>query len=98
MLEQMTAAGTKDPFPWYALANEYAGLGRLDDAVRTFASLRQMDPGYVPQYLMCGSLLGKAGRAPEAAEWLRAGIAAARAKGDAHAVSELEAALGELEG
>lgn len=97
MLEQMTETGAKDPFVWYALANEYVGLDRVDDAVRTYTSLRALDPGYLAQYLMCGSLLSKQGRKPEALEWLHAGIAVARAKGDAHTLSELESALADAD-
>jgi len=93
VLEKMTAGGSKDPFAWYGLALEYKGLGRHDDAVATFAKLRAIDASYLPQYLMCGALLLEMGRATEAREWLEQGIATARAKGDAHALSELEAAL-----
>jgi tetratricopeptide (TPR) repeat protein len=93
VLEKMTAAGSKDPFAWYGLALEYKGLGRNDDAVATFTKLRALDATYVPQYLMCGALLLELGRTAEAREWLTQGIAAARAKGDAHALSELESAL-----
>lgn len=97
MLEQMTAGGSKDPFAWYALANEYKNLGRVDDAVKTYEALRAIDPSYVPQYLMCGSLLSKEGRKADAVAWLQAGIAAARKKGDNHAIGELESALAEAE-
>jgi tetratricopeptide (TPR) repeat protein len=93
VLEKMTAGGSKDPFAWYGLALEYKGLGRHDDAVATFAKLRELDAGYVPQYLMCGALLLELGRTAEAREWLTEGIATARAKGDSHALSELESAL-----
>lgn len=93
VLEKMTAAGSKDPFAWYGLALEYKSLGRMDDAVATFTKLRDMDPTYVPQYLMCGSMLLEMGRAGEARAWLSAGIDAARAKGDSHALSELQSAL-----
>ncbi|MFT3773607.1 MAG: tetratricopeptide repeat protein [Minicystis sp.] len=93
VLEKMTASGTKDPFAWYGLAMEYKGLGRHDEAIATFGKLRDLDAGYVPQYLMCGSLLLELGRKDEAREWLTQGIATARAKGDSHALSELESAL-----
>lgn len=93
VLEKMTAGGSRDPFAWYGLALEYKGLGRHEDAVVTFGKLRELDPGYVPQYLMCGALLLELGRVGEAREWLVAGITAAQAKGDGHAVSELESAL-----
>jgi len=91
-LEKITSEGSKDPFAWYGLALEYKTLGRVDDAVRTFQSLRDSTPDYVPMYLMCGQMLADAGRA-EAREWLEAGIAAAKAKRDSHALGELEAAL-----
>jgi tetratricopeptide (TPR) repeat protein len=97
MLEQLTAKGTADSFAWYALAMEYSTLGRVDDALKAFATLRSADPGYVPQYLMCGVMLSKAGRTGEAQEWMKEGIAVARGKGDAHAQSEIETALAELE-
>lgn len=93
VLEKMTAGGSKDPFAWYGLALEYKGLGRHDDAVATFAKLRDLDASYIPQYLMCGALLLELGRTAEAREWLTQGIATARAKGDTHALSELESAL-----
>lgn len=96
MLEKMTAGGSKDPFAWYGLALEYAGQDRVDEAYATFQKLRALDASYVPMYLMCGTMLAKASRAEEAREWLTAGVAAARAKGDGHALSELEGALSSL--
>jgi len=96
VLEKMTGSGSKDPFAWYGLALEYKSLGRMDDAVATFGKLRAIDPAYVPQYLMCGSLLIELGRPAEARTWLTEGAAAARAKGDGHALSEIEDALARL--
>ncbi|WP_437688394.1 tetratricopeptide repeat protein [Sorangium sp. So ce176] len=93
MLEKMTQGGSKDPFHWYALALEYAGLDRHDEALATFNALRAMDASYVPMYLMCGTMLVKAGRADEGRAWLSDGIGVARSKGDQHALSELEQAL-----
>ena len=94
-LEKITSEGSKDPFAWYGLALEYKTLGRVDDALRTFGTLRANQPDYVPMYLMCGQMLIDAGR-DGAREWLEAGIAAARAKKDSHALGELEAALEQL--
>jgi predicted Zn-dependent protease len=93
VLEKMTSAGSTDPFAWYGLALEYKSLGRSDDAVATFTRLRALDPGYVPQYLMCGTLLLEMGRGADAGEWLREGVTVARGKGDSHALSELQDAL-----
>jgi tetratricopeptide (TPR) repeat protein len=89
--------GKADSFAWYGLAMEYRSLGRHDDALATFERLREADPGYVPMYLMCGQMLQGLGRAEDARAWLSSGIAAARAKGDAHALSELEGALATLQ-
>lgn len=97
MLEGMVAKGSTDPFAWYALALEYSNAGRTDDAVNTFTKLREQSPTYVPMYLMCGQLLVKAGRKADGREWLEAGITAARAAGNGHALSELQSALGELD-
>ncbi len=96
VLEKMTSAGSTDPFAWYGLALEYKTLGRPEDAVATFDKLRAIDAGYVPQYLMCGTLLLELGRHDEARTWLTAGAAAARSKGDGHALSEIEDALARL--
>jgi predicted Zn-dependent protease len=96
VLLKMTAAPSADSFAWYALALEYRGLGRIDDALSTFVELRRRDDGYVPMYLMCGTMLTEAKRAAEAKDWLSSGVAAARLKGDLHAAGELESALGLL--
>lgn len=93
MLEKMTSSGAADSFAWYALAMEYAGAGRLDDALATYRTLREKDATYVAMYLMCGTMLLKAGRGDEGRAWLADGIAVARAKGDTHALGELETAL-----
>lgn len=92
-LEQHVAAGGADSFAFYGLAMEYRKEGRIDDAVTTFTKLRDKDPDYLPLYLMAGQTLIDAGRSPEAKSWLESGIAKARAKGDSHALGELESAL-----
>jgi tetratricopeptide (TPR) repeat protein len=96
VLEKMTSSGSRDPFAWYGLAMEYKSLARAEDAVATFGKLRELDPGYVPQYLMCGTMLLELGRHEEARIWLGEGAAVARAKGDTHALSEIEDALSQL--
>ncbi|MEI8254620.1 MAG: tetratricopeptide repeat protein [Deltaproteobacteria bacterium] len=96
VLEQMIARGVNDPFPMYGLALEYRSAGRLEDAVSAFANLRAKFPQYVPQYLMCGQILGKLGRAADARAVLEAGIVVARAARDGHSASELEEALAGL--
>ena len=96
-LEKLTAEGTEDPLAWYGLAMEYRKLERWDEALQTFTTLRTRQPDYVAMYLMCGQMLAGLGRAEEAREWMTTGIETAKKKGDGHAVSELESALGELD-
>ena len=96
VLEKMTQSGHTDPFAWYALAMEYKSLDRVDDALATFEKLRELDPSYVPMYLMCATLLIGGGHTERAREWFSAGIGAAQAKGDAHALAELQDALAHL--
>jgi predicted Zn-dependent protease len=95
-LQKLTSEGSTDPFAWYGLAMEYRTLGRHDEALATFDTLRQRNPDYVAMYLMCGQMLEKLGRLDEARAWMTSGLQAAQQKGDAHAASELEGALGAL--
>jgi predicted Zn-dependent protease len=95
-LEKLTREGSKDPMAWYGLAMEYRALQRWDEALQTFTTLRTQSAEYVAMYLMCGQMLEGLGRIEDAREWLEAGVVAARAKGDAHALGELETALGAL--
>src|SRR5579871_2336728 len=95
-LLKVTAAGGGDAFAWYGLAMEYRSLERAEDALAAFETLRARWPDYVPSYLMCGQLLEKLGRADDARGWMAAGLEAARRKGDAHAASELKAAMASL--
>ena len=95
-LEKLTREGSTDPLAWYGLAMEYRKLERWDEALQTFTALRAQTPDYVAMYLMCGQMLEGAGRQGEARAWLEAGIERARAKGDGHALGELESALAML--
>jgi predicted Zn-dependent protease len=92
-LEQTTSSGSADSFAFYALALEYRKEQRYEDAERTFRTLRDKDPSYLPAYLMAGQTLIEAGRAADARVWLLAGIELARSKGDQKTLGELESAL-----
>ena len=96
-LLKVTAGDGADPFAWYGLAMELRSLERHDDALAAFETLRGRSPDYVPMYLMCGQMLDSIGRREDAKSWLSAGMEAARKKGDAHALGELEGALAALE-
>jgi predicted Zn-dependent protease len=92
MLRRLIEERPQDPFPRYGLAMEQRRLGRHEEAWACFAELLERHPGYVPAYLMAGQVLVSLGRADEAAAVYERGATAARAAGDEHARSELEAA------
>jgi tetratricopeptide (TPR) repeat protein len=97
-LQKMIAGGTTDPFARYALAMELKSLGRLDECAAAFVALRESDPNYVAQYLMAGGVAEQRGNKDEAREIYGEGIARAKAKGDAHALGEIQQALALLGG
>lgn len=91
LLEKLVASGRADSFARYGLAMELRKAGELDRALAAFQALRDVDPDYVPQYLMAAQMLYDAGRVDEARGWVEAGIRTANARGDGHAAGELEA-------
>jgi thioredoxin-like negative regulator of GroEL len=95
--EAMLADTPDDPELRYFLAMEYAAAGEGDRAATAFASLIADSPTYIPAYVQAGQLLARLGRDDDACAAFRAGIAAARRVGDAHAAGEMEAFLAGLE-
>jgi tetratricopeptide (TPR) repeat protein len=85
-----------DPFPRYGLAMELKAQGQIDASIGEFATLMERFPDYVPTYLMAGNTLAEQGRRADSRDAYERGIAAARKKGDGHALGELETALAEL--
>jgi hypothetical protein len=90
-------AKSKKPLPWYGLAMEYRGAGRLDLAVDTFHKVHALDPAYVAAYFMCGQVLAEQGRHDAARDELVRGIAVARQVGDTHAIGEMQSLLDSLD-
>jgi tetratricopeptide (TPR) repeat protein len=95
-LKKFIAAKPADPFPRYALALEYMNGDRLEECVAAFGELVTVAPDYVATYLQYGGALVKLGRAAEARKVFEQGVDRARAKGDMHALAEIEGALGAL--
>lgn len=92
-INKMLAAGQRDAFTRYALAMELKGLGRNEESLAAFNELREVDPAYVPQYLMAGGVAEALGQKDVARAWYEQGLERARAKGDSHALSEIQTAL-----
>src|SRR5437016_13538792 len=98
-LERLQTLLQQDPsntFLAYGLAQELAGLGRLDDAVVQYRRLIAGQPDYCAAYFHGAHALRQLGRQDEARLLYQQGIAAATRTGDDHARSEMEAALMEL--
>lgn len=96
-LEKLLAATPGDPFLLYGLAQEHAKRADIARALECFDRCLAADPAYCYAYFHKARVLHGAGRTPEAVAVLRAGAAAARAAGDAQALSEISGFLDELE-
>lgn len=99
-LEQMLSFLEQDPndsFSRYAVALEYMSLKEYNRAEEYLSELRRRDPDYVATYYQLGQVHTALEEWEKAEEIYNAGIMAGRKAGDLHAVSELQAALDELD-
>ncbi len=96
MLSGILEQNPKDAFARYGLAMAYAAEGKMDEALREFATTIEYNPDYVPAYQMAAQTLMKAGRMDEARARLQAGLAACERTGNAHAASEMQGMVEEL--
>lgn len=95
-LEQLLEKSPQDTFLNFGLAMELAKEGRTEEALAQFDRVLQIDPSYLTAYFQKGSTLINTGRVPDARTALSAGVAAARAAGDAHSESEMRVLLDTL--
>lgn len=89
MLTEILQQNPKDAFARYGLAMAYAAEGKMEDALREFATTTEYNPDYVPAYQMSAQTLVKEGRFEEARARLVAGLAACERTGNDHAASEM---------
>lgn len=92
-LRNMLAQNPGDSFVGYALAQELANTGRLDEAVEQYRAVIAANANYAAAYYHGGQAFEKLGRVEEAREMYEQGIAVTEKTGDGHTRSELEAAL-----
>ncbi|MCA9236283.1 MAG: hypothetical protein KDA44_12490 [Planctomycetales bacterium] len=98
-IEAMLVDEPHDTFLRYSLAMELDKEGEHDASLAKLSELSADEPPYVPAFFMAGQQLTRLGRIDEARTFLRDGIEAARAQGNAHAAGEMSeylAGLGEL--
>ncbi len=90
ILQQLLAQNPANSFARYGLAMEYVKSGDLSRAVEEFNAVLAADPSYAYAYFHGGQTLEKLGQFDQARDLYRRGLEASR---DAHARSELQAAL-----
>ncbi len=100
-IEELLATDPNDEFLRYAQAMECSSLGEDASAVTHLQSLIALNPAvpYIPAFLMCGQAMLRLDREKDAAEVLKAGIAASNKVGTAdamHALSELQGLLASI--
>lgn len=96
-LQQMLQREPDDPFLVYGLAMEYKKAGQGEQAIEHFNRVLQLDPGYCYAHHQIGLIHESTGDLDAARAAYRAGVEAARKKGDAHAEGEIGAALEMIE-
>jgi Tfp pilus assembly protein PilF len=96
-LRQMLQRQPDDPFLLYGLAMEYKKAGNSAKALEYFDHVLRRDPNYCYAYYQRAQVHESLGDVEAARHALREGLGAARRSGDAHALSEIEAALTLLE-
>ena len=92
-LQRLLAAEPDDPFCLYGIAQEHAKAGAIELAIEWYDRTIAADPGHAYARFHKARLLEGLGRVDEARVELRLGLEAARAAGDAKAMSELAGAL-----
>lgn len=97
LLTEVLSQNPSDAFARYGLAMEYAKAGEVERALEEFGKLLATHPDYTAGYFMAAQTLAKVERIEEAKKMLADGISSAKKTGNAHAQSEMEALLAELE-
>lgn len=96
-LREFLQQNPDDSFARYGLALEHANRGDLEAALAEFRELLRRNPDYTAAYQMAAQTLMKAGRNPEARDFLKQGVECAARTGNAHALAEMETLLAEIE-
>lgn len=93
-LRRMLERTPDDPFLLYGIALEYKKTNDFDNAIEYLDRALRADAGYCYAYFQKGQVLESRGDLEAARRIYREGIEAATRKGDEHARSEIEGALG----
>jgi predicted Zn-dependent protease len=96
-LKEILALDPKNSFARYGIAMELAKRGDTEAALSEFDVLLANDPDYTAGYFMAAQTLTAAGRKAEAISRLKEGISCAARTDNAHALSEMQGMLDELD-
>jgi len=97
VLTEVLLQNPNDAFARYGLAMEYSKTGEVERALEEFGKLLSAHPDYTAGYFMAAQTLAKAQRTNEARKMLEDGISSAQRTNNAHAQSEMEAMLADLQ-
>lgn len=95
-LQQLLEANPADCFLRYGLAQEHIKAGEQVQAIAQFEKILEINPDYQAAYYHAGKTFEQLGRADDARTIYQHGLETSTRTGDAHAGSELQAALSEL--
>lgn len=93
----MLQASPSDAFLLFATAKEYEKMGDKPQALAFYERLQTSDPNYTGLYYHLGKLHEQLEQPEQAIQAYKTGIEVCRKAGDRHAMSELAAALLNLE-
>ncbi|HEX8340037.1 MAG TPA: hypothetical protein VF624_03935 [Tepidisphaeraceae bacterium] len=96
-LHQLLSKTPDDPFLLYGIALEHKKAGEPQQAVEFLNKTIAVDAGYCYAYYQKGQIYESIDDYDAARGAYQAGLAAAKTAGDAHAASEIEAALEALD-
>lgn len=96
-LEAYLAEDPEDAFTRFALAMEYAKVGRTDEALAIYRGLVEGKVAYLGAWYHLGKLYEATGRRKEALKAYADGMMWAGSMGETHTYNELMAAKTELE-
>lgn len=95
-LQRLLAVEPDDAFCHYGIAQEYAKLGRFDEAIAHYDRAIAADPDYCYAYYHKARVHESDGETDAAVATARDGLARAQAVGDAKAIEEITALLDSL--
>ncbi|HYM19606.1 MAG TPA: tetratricopeptide repeat protein [Candidatus Kapabacteria bacterium] len=96
-LQELLKSDPADSFTRYAIGLEYRGMKDYPAAIKVLEDLRREDPHYLATYYQLADCYRETGDNNNAIECYKQGISVARAANDTHTMSELQAAMDDLE-